>query len=630
MFRLHSLLAFHPERRAAQRYAPALQHTRQTSAALRGESDQRLREHVEALRSEAHSGVARPLFPAEALALIAESVRRCHNLVAYDCQLLAGLALADGRLAEMATGEGKTLVALLPAFCFALHGLGAHVATVNSYLTERDFAFARPAFERLGLTIGLLPEKQEQAKKRAAYACDVTYGVGTEFGFDYLRDQLALRAAGRREPRFHEVLLGRGGAKPALVQRGHAFAVIDEADSVLIDEARSPLIISAGAKKPSATPHVYLLANEVAALLDAGEHFARDPQTQRLSLTPQGRKRALELLTDPVLDSLQRQWASYVESALQARHQLRRDVQYVVRKGEVVIVDEFTGRLCPDRSWRGGLHQAVEAQAGVEITDENSSEATITRPAYFRLYHRLCGMSGTALEAASELTASYRLETEVIPLHRASRRSLSPDRVFTTRAAKLQAVAREIAARHRRGQPVLVGTRTIENSEALCETLAPLGLPARLLNAKQDAEEAHIVEQAGEPGTITIATNMAGRGAHIPVPAESVRLGGLHVIGLERHESARIDRQLIGRAARQGQPGSAQFFVSLEDDLLVRHAPAVAARLGQISANTDGELPARVAAHFRRVQRQVERADRDQRRQLARYDEWLDELKHAL
>lgn len=630
MFRLHSLFAFQPERRAAQRHAAALQHARRVGGEFRGESDARLRERVDALREEARCGVIRPLHSAEAVALISESVRRCHGLVAHDCQLIAGLILAEGRLAEMATGEGKTLVALLPAFCFALHGLGAHVATVNSYLTERDFEFARPAFERLGLSIGLLPEKQEPVKKRAAYACDVTYGVGTEFGFDYLRDQLTVRAAGRSEPHFHEVLLGSARAKPQLFQRGHAFAVIDEADSVLIDEARSPLIISAGGKQPSATPQVYLLADDVAAQLTAGVHYQRRPQTHRFALTPAGEQRALELLTDDVLPGLRRLWSHYVESALQARLQLRCDVQYVVRDGKVVIVDEFTGRLCPDRSWRGGLHQAVEAFARVGITEENGSEATITRPSYFRLYRQICGMTGTALEAAGELSASYRLDTEVVPRNRPCRRSLLPDRVFATREAKHAAVAPEIAERHRRGQPVLVGTRTIENSEALGAVLQPLGLSFRLLNAKQDAEEAHIVEQAGEPAAITIATNMAGRGAHIPVPAESLRLGGLHVIGIERHESARIDRQLTGRAARQGQPGSAQFFLSLEDDLLTRHAPATAERLGSLTVNAEGELPARAAAHFRRVQRRTERADREQRRQLARYDEWLDELKHAL
>ena len=564
------------------------------------------------------------------MALIAEAVRRAHGLAAYDVQLLAGLALADGRLGEMATGEGKTLVALLPAFCFALHGRGAHVATVNAYLAQRDFEFARTAFARLGLTVGLLPERASNVEKRAAYACDVTYGVGTEFGFDYLRDQLALRAAGRTTPRFHEVLLGHAMPQPDVVQRGHAFAVIDEADSVLIDEARSPLIISMGAKAPCQTPEVYRLAARVAAALEAGADFLHEGGTRRLKLTHAGQQRAFEMLTDEATAQLRRLWTEYVENALQARHQFKCDVHYVVRDGAVVIVDEFTGRLCPDRTWRDGLHQAVEAGAGVEICEENSSEATITRPTYFRLYDTLCGMTGTAQEAAGEVRHSYKLETVVIPLNRPSQRAVLADRVFVTRAAKLAAVARDVAARHAKGQPVLIGTRTIENSEALAAVLAPLGLPFRLLNAKQDADEAAIVAQAGEPGVVTIATNMAGRGAHIPVPEKSLRAGGLHVIGLERHEAARIDRQLIGRTARQGEPGSAQFFLSLEDDLLARLAPDLAARLDRERTDAHGELSATAASHFRRVQRRVERTDREARRQLARYDEWINELKEAL
>ena len=595
--------------------------TKRRLAELRDASDARLREHAEALR-------AQPSHTA-AIALIAEAIRRTRGLSPYDVQLHAGLTLASGQLAEMATGEGKTLVALLPAFCFALHGHGAHIATVNSYLAARDCEFARPAFALLGMTTGLLAERAAPQEKRAAYACDVTYGVGTEFGFDYLRDQVAIRAARARQPtrHFHHVLLGHIAPKPETVQRGHAFAVIDEADSVLIDEARSPLIIATGAKAPSATPHVYRLADRIATQLHADEDFTRESPARPLALTPAGERRALDLLTDDVIPHLRRRWALYVEAALRARLQFRRDVHYVVREDEVVIVDEFTGRLCPDRTWREGLHQAVEAAARVTITEENSSEATISRPAYFRLYRTVCGMTGTAREAASELRQSYGLRTSITPLHRPSQREILPDRIFRTRDAKLSAVAAEVARRHAQNQPVLIGTRTIENSEALLEKLLPFGFPFRILNAKQDAEEAAIIEQAGEPGIVTIATNMAGRGAHIPVPVESQRLGGLHVIGLERHESSRIDRQLIGRTARQGQPGSAQFFLSLEDDLLQRHAPALAARL---AATADEELPASTAAHFLRTQRKVESADREQRRQLAKYDRWLDELKQAL
>lgn len=598
----------------------ALLHTlKRHLARLCAEPDARLSESTAALRAEAPESA--PDFAARAIALIAESIRRTHALEAYDCQLLAGLHLAEGRLTEMATGEGKTLVALLPAFVFALAGNGAHVATVNAYLAERDAAFARPCFARLGLTVGLLREQAPPSEKHAAYASDVTYGVGTEFGFDYLRDQLALRAAGRTEPRFHEVLLRREPARPQLLQRGHAFAVVDEADSVLIDEARSPLIISTGEKRPSSTAEVYQHAAEIAAQLEPGTHFTR---ASRCALTPAGHHHAHTLLAPGILAQLRRRWTDYIEHALHAAHGLRRDVHYIVRDDEVVIVDEFTGRLCPDRTWRDGLHQAVEAHAGATITEESASEATITRPAYFRLYEKVCGMTGTAQEAAAELRRSYALDTIVIAPNRPCIRAVLPDRVFRTRALKLTAIAAEVATRHTKGQPILIGSRTIENSEAVASVLS---VPFVLLNGKQDADEAAIIAAAGNPGAVTIATNMAGRGAHIPVPAESQRAGGLHVIGLERHDSARIDRQLIGRTARQGEPGSAQFFLSLEDDLLAKSSPDIAKRLAQTSAD---ELPASAASHFLRAQRKVERADREARRRLKQFDEWLNELKAAL
>ena len=602
--------------------------TRARLTALAAESDTRLREHTAALRAEAHASEHSPDFRPRAIALIAESVRRTRSLSPYDCQLHAGLILADGQLAEMATGEGKTLVALLPAFVFALRGKGAHVATVNPYLAERDCEFARPAFDLLGLTTGLLLERAATTAKRAAYAADITYGVGTEFGFDYLRDQLAIRAAGGGKPAlFHETLLGTAPPKPDTVQRGHAFAIVDEADSILIDEARSPLIISLGQPSPCAAPAPYLLADHLARTLKIGEHFQNECPGARLTLTAEGHTAASAALTDEVLPHLRRTWPQYVEQAIHARYQLRRDVHYIIADGKVVIVDEFTGRPCPDRTWREGLHQAVETAAGVEITEENASEATITRPAYFRLYGRVCGMTGTAAEAASELRSTYHLRVGIVPLHRDCQRIELPDRIFKNRAAKLRAVAADITARHENGQPVLIGTRTVANSEELAASLGKFSF--RLLNAKQDADEAEIIAQAGEPGTITIATNMAGRGAHIPLPAASERVGGLHVIGLERHESSRIDRQLIGRAARQGQPGSAQFFLSLEDDLLARNSPHIVEKLAQL-ANTDGELPAETAVHFRHAQRKVEAHDRAARHALSEYDRWLDELKQAL
>jgi len=593
---------------------------------LSNEPDSQLRERTDALRGSLRKNSAD--CPAAAIALAAEAIRRIHRLEAYDVQFLAGFSLANGELAEMATGEGKTLAALLAAFYYSLHGRGVHVATVNPYLAERDTEFAVPVLALLGVSVSCLIGNENPDKKRASYTCDVTYGVGTDFGFDYLRDQLSIRAAGRTEPHFHEILLGTEPRKPSLMQRGHAFSIIDEADSVLIDEARSPLIISAGAKTPSRTPEVYRLADRVAGDLDPDTHFIADKNAAGFTLTPEGKQRAFELLDDTALGQIRRIWQQYVEHALHVRHHLRHDVHYVVDKDKVMIVDEFTGRLCPDRTWRDGLHQAVEARAGVTITEENSSEATISRPAYFRLYERICGLTGTAAEAATELRQSYKLCTTIIPLHRPCHREILPDRVFKDRFTKLAAVAKDVAARHVAGQPILIGTRTIENSEAVVEALKPLNLKLRVLNARQDAEEAAIIENAGQPGAITIATNMAGRGAHIPVPEKSRSAGGLHVIGLERHESARIDRQLIGRTARQGQPGSAQFFLSLDDDLILKQTPFSDAKLEDFS-RTD-ELAPDVAAYFLRAQRKAEQLDRAQRRMLAAHHEWIDELKQAL
>lgn len=614
-----------------RRFRSTLDHTLRHRQALAEKSESELRELTSALSREAASGKQRGDFVALSVALIADAVRRVHRLEAYEVQLLAGIVLAEGELAEMATGEGKTLVALMPAFAFGLAGHGAHVATVNPYLAERDCEFARPIFALLGKTVALLPERALTSRKREAYAADVTYGVGTEFGFDYLRDQIALRnhrlAFGH--PRFHDLLLGRTPPPPDLAQRGHAFAVIDEADSVLIDEASSPLIISLGNRRPSSTPQVYRRANEIAEQLTAGQDFVRDRESHRLVLTQPGRERIFAALDDETLAQLRRQWPHYVEMALRARFDFRRDVHFVVTDDRVISVDEYTGRLCPDRTWREGLHQAVEARSGVTITEENQSAATITRPAYFRLYRTICGLTGTGQEAAAEMKESYALATRVIPLHRPSARDILPDRVFTTREAKHAAVVADVAERRSRQQPVLIGSRTIENSESVAQALNAAGIPYRLLNAKQDAEEAQIIAQAGVPGMVTIATNMAGRGAHIPVPEESRQAGGLHVIGLERHESARIDRQLVGRGARQGQPGGAQFFLSLEDDLLRRHSPSSVERLRKLQPNANGELPARAAATFRRVQRRVETHAVYARRMLKRYDEWLAELKEA-
>ena len=590
-----------------------------------------LRQQCTALRAECTAGSCAADFNIRALSLGTEAVRRVHQgMIPYDVQLMASLHLALGNLVEMATGEGKTLVALLSAIRFAMEGRGVHVATVNPYLAQRDFEFALPVFQLLGLSLGLLPDQFDPVAKRAAYACDATYGVGTEFGFDYLRDQLLIRRSLSNPVPFHSVILKSIPQKPDLVQRSLAFAIIDEADSVLIDEARSPLIISEGDRRPSNTPNLYQQAQQVAGSLKSEVDFVIKPGERTTRLTDSGLKRTNQLLPLEILPQLRRPWHQYVECALHALHHVRRDVHYVVQGDEAVIVDEFTGRLCPERSWSEGIHQAVEALAGVTIHEENSSEVAITRPIYFGLYQTICGMTGTAREASREIRGSYGINTVILPLNRPCRRILLPDRLFATQAAKIEAVALDIAHRQKNRQPVLVGSRTIENSEAMAEKLRALGIEFQLLNAKQDAEEANIISGAGTPGTVTIATNMAGRGAHIPLHPDSEKVGGLHVIGLERHEAGRIDRQLIGRAARQGGPGSAQFYLSLEDDLFQRHAAKLYPRLTHSSASASGELPPHFSRYFLRAQRHAEIFDRDTRRQLAKYTATLNELKEAV
>jgi preprotein translocase subunit SecA len=625
--------ARHSEGESLRRFKPQLERARSIFQSAFALTNDQLHARGERLREQVLERPLRPMIASEAVGVAAEAVRRIWGLSAYDEQILAALILADGNLAEMAAGEGKTLVAALVAFVFGLQGRGVHVATVNGYLAKRDFDFVQPVFEMLATRVGCLPESGTQAEKLAAYACDVTYGVGTEFGFDYLRDQLALRSAssgsnGTINSPFHKILLGQAKVRPEILQRDHAFAIIDEADSVLIDEARSPLIISTGPRRPCATPEVYLCADRIAKNLAIGSDYSEDQQSGRYELTEQGIALALQTLPSELVPQLRRLWPHYIEQSLYVLHRLRRDVDYAIIDGQITIIDEFTGRLCPDRTWRDGLHQAVEASANVEITQENNSEATITRPAYFRLYDTVCGMTGTAREAAGELRRQYRMVTWIVPLHRPSCQLVLRDRIFRDRQAKISAVIDEILRHAAAGQPVLVGTRTLENSEQLAARLEPTGLKFRVLNAKNEAEEARLIEQAGQPGAITIATNMAGRGAHIPVPETAQRAGGLHVIGFERHAAARIDRQLVGRSARQGQPGSVQFFLSLEDDLIVRHAPEAVKNLA--ARYRRSELPSHAALRFRQAQRKAEATEYRGRRALAVYDEWLDELKTAM
>ncbi len=576
----------------------------------------------------------------EAFAITREAIRRTLGRRLYDVQILGGLAMARGEVAEMSTGEGKTLTVVPPAAFFALGGKGVHVATVNSYLAERDQEETAPTFELLGLTSALLPERCPPEQKRRAYLADITYGVGHEFGFDYLRDQTSLQSkpADRAGTAFFANITGARNPGPVLSQRPLHVALIDEADSIMIDEALTPLLLSASkGKADPAAALAYQFADLLASKLVEGEDFEIEQRARFIRLLPQLEERLLnhDAELDPArngvqLNALRRAWPSYLRNALFARHLFERDVHYMINDGKVVMVDESTGRAFPDRTWKDGLHQAIEAKEELENTDEGVSMASISRQRFYRLYNTLAGMSGTVMESAGELWQSYRLPVTRIPLNRPSRLKILPLRFFRTREGKVRAVIEEIATESARRRPVLVGTRTIRQSEEISDLLTARGIPHRLLNARQDKEEADIIRAAGEPGAVTIATNMAGRGAHINIPEESLRAGGLHVIGLEPHESIRVDRQLLGRSARQGQPGSGRFYASLEDELVIKYGdadPVAAATLNTARNGSQEELPAAFSKAIRTLQRISEESLYRKRRLMLHQQEWQEQTR---
>ncbi|MBP3431460.1 MAG: preprotein translocase subunit SecA [Clostridia bacterium] len=541
----------------------------------------------------------------EAFAVVREASDRVLNMRHFYVQILGGIAVHQGRIAEMATGEGKTLMATLPAYLNAITGLGVHVVTVNEYLAKRDAEWMGKVYKFLGLTVGVVVSGMDEKSKKKAYASDITYCTNNELGFDYLRDNMAVM-------------------KEQRVQRGHNFAIVDEVDSILIDEARTPLIISGRGMKSSDN---YVKAQKFAKTLKP-EDYEKDEKTKALNLTDSGIEKAERFYgTDNLSDVVNLELNHYINNALKANFVMFKDENYIVKDGEVVIVDEFTGRLMPGRRYNDGLHQAIEAKEGVEIKDENKTLATITFQNYFRIYKKLSGMTGTAKTEEGEFRAIYKLDVVTIPTNRPNIRIDEPDIVFTTEQGKIKAIVEEIKARHASGQPILVGTITIEKSEVLSKALKENKIKHTVLNAKNHEQESQIVAQAGRKGAVTIATNMAGRGTDIllggnaefmakkqmkdedftdeqisyatafntvddaemnkareryhelyqeykkitDAEKEEVKAaGGLHIIGTERHESRRIDNQLRGRASRQGDPGSSVFFLSLEDDLIRR------------------------------------------------------------
>jgi len=590
----------------------------------------------------------------EAFATVREAARRVLGMRHYDKQLVGGMVLHMGRIAEMRTGEGKTLMATLPVYLNALAGEGVHVVTVNDYLARRDAAWMGKIYNFLGLTVGVVVPGMNPDDKRASYRADISYGTNNEYGFDYLRDNMALS----KDDRF---------------QRKPFYAIVDEIDSILIDEARTPLIISGPADE---SPQLYVRINKIVPRLhrqsseeSEGDFFVDEKQKQ-VHLSETGMERAEELLRqdgiiggdESLYDPKHLAVVHHLNAGLRAHNLYQRDVDYIVRDGEVIIVDEFTGRTLAGRRWSDGLHQAVEAKEGVPVQRENHTLASITFQNYFRLYKKLSGMTGTADTEAYEFQSIYNLEVVVIPTHRPMIRKDQPDLVYLKAKAKWDAIEQTVRELHQKGQPVLVGTTSIENSEMLSRMLTTAKIPHEVLNAKQHEREAHIVAQAGRPGAVTIATNMAGRGTDIvlggnldaelaQLPPETtdaerakvkadwqkrhdavIAAGGLAIIGTERHESRRIDNQLRGRSGRQGDPGASRFYLSLEDNLMRIFAPDWVSKWMQIfGMKEDDVLEDRlVSRQIEKAQRKVEAHNFDMRKHLLEYDDVANDQRKVI
>ena len=548
-------------------------------------SDEELRERAAALRGRLRAQGYTPAMVAESFAVIRAAAARCLGQRHFATQLMAGYALLRGRLAEMATGEGKTFCATLPACTVALAGYPVHVITVNDYLAKRDAEKMKPLYDYLGLSVGVVVQGLEKPLRRQAYAQAITYGTNKELAFDYLRDRVALKGRGGR---LHQAAARLHGGKAAgeeeLVMRGLYYALVDEADSVFIDEARTPLILSAsrGGGEDAAD---CLAALELAAQLDEGEDYELNPIAHLVILTEAGQTK-LDAYAEERAATQGGVWTSQrareerLRQALSAIHFYRRDEHYVVAEDKVQIVDESTGRLMPDRSWERGLHQMIEAKEGVKPTPQRETLARLTYQRLFRRYLHLSGMTGTAAEAAREIRTVYGLQVVRVPLNRPSRRVQQPERLLHTAQAKWEAVAASAQQMAQEAQrPVLIGTRSVRASEQISAVLTARGITHALINAKQDADEAAVVAEAGEPGRVTVATNMAGRGTDIELGEGVDERGGLHVILTEYHDSRRVDRQLFGRCARQGDAGSCQAIVSLEDEVYTVGVPGPTAAL---------------------------------------------------
>ncbi len=575
-------------------------------------SDAQLRAKTDEFKQRLEEGETLDELLPEAFAVVREAAQRSteEEFRHYDVQLMGGIVLHRGNIAEMKTGEGKTLAATLPVYLNALTGKGVHVVTVNDYLAKRDSEWMGQIYKFLGLSVGVILNEMEPDERREAYEADVTYGTNNEFGFDYLRDNMT------NDP-------------DNVVQREHHYAILDEVDSILIDEARTPLIISGPLQESS---YNYRKFNTVVPKLKRGKHFEVEEKNNIVNLTEEGVAKVEDLMdVDNLYDNTNIQLNHQLKQSLKAHTLMKKDRDYIVKDGAVKIVDEFTGRVMEGRRFSEGLHQAIEAKEGVEIQKGSQTFAKITHQNYFRMYNKLAGMTGTAKTEEEEFMKIYDMEVIVIPTNEPLIRDKLPDQVYIDEDSKFKAVVEDIAERYKKGQPVLVGTVSVEKSEELSRRLKRKGIPHKVLNAKHHEHEAEIIKDAGQKKSVTIATNMAGRGTDIVLGEGVTDLGGLHVLGTERHESRRIDNQLRGRSGRQGDPGSSQFFISLEDDLLRLFASENIESLLKKIGVDEGPIEHKLINRtIEKAQKKVEGRNFEMRKNILRYDDVLNKQRKVI
>lgn len=590
---------------------PILEQVNALEAKFKAMSDAELQGHTPLFRARLEKGETTDQLLPEAFACIREASRRVMNMRHFDVQILGGVVLHQGKIAEMKTGEGKTLTATLPMYLNGLTGRGCHLVTVNDYLAQRDSHEMGKLYNWMGLSVGVILANMNDDERQKAYACDITYGTNNEFAFDYLRDNMKFDLAD-------------------YVQREHHFCIVDEVDSILIDEARTPLLISGPSE---GNTQLYAVVDKVIPQLSKDKHYTVDEKSRTAVLTDEGIVRVQDMLKIPNLFDIRHiETLHHLNQALKAHTLFHRDQEYVVKDGKVVIVDEFTGRMKEGSRWSDGLHQAVEAKEGVEVRSENQTLASITFQNYFRLYSKLSGMTGTADTEAEEFQKIYSLEVVVMPTNLPMVREDMPDVVYASKAAKYQAVANLIEECNKKGQPVLVGTITVESSEIISNVLNQKGIKHEVLNAKNHAREAEIVANAGQKGGVTIATNMAGRGTDIKLVTETKAAGGLFIIGTERHESRRIDNQLRGRSGRQGDPGKSKFFLSLEDDLMrIFGSDRIRGIMVKLGMKDDEPIEhGMVSNAIAKAQKKVETHNFDIRKHLLDFDNVMNEQRKVI